>query len=80
MALSLLWQNLLPMGIGVVLADLAGVGAGAVVAHRFDAPTAVDWAFVGAVDGAGVVVVLVATALSLPVLRASAHVRGLRDR
>ncbi|GLW89419.1 hypothetical protein Aglo03_02350 [Actinokineospora globicatena] len=79
-ALSLLWQNLLPMGIGVVLADLAGVGAGAVVAHRFDAPTAVDWAFVGAVDGAGVGVVLVATALSLPVLRASADVRGLRDR
>lgn len=68
LGLSVLWQTVLPVGLGVALAGLVGVGTGAVLLRMSGRPAHVDWGFVGAMAGISVSAVLLVTLLALPPL------------
>lgn len=76
---SLLWQNLIPIGFGVLVADLAGAGIAVATLHVLGAPVVFDWRFVGVISLGAVLTVCLVTVLGIPVLRASARPDGLRS-
>ncbi|SDX64921.1 FtsX-like permease family protein [Amycolatopsis xylanica] len=76
---SLLWQNLIPIGFGVVVADLAGAGLAAAVVRMADARVSFDWPFTIVVSALAVVMVMVVTVSAIPLVRASAHSDALRE-
>ncbi|WP_177220965.1 ABC transporter permease [Lentzea xinjiangensis] len=76
---SLLWQNLIPIGFGVLVANLAGAGLAVATLHVLGAPAVFDWRFAGAVSIGAVLTVCFATVLGIPVLRASARLDALRS-
>jgi hypothetical protein len=75
---SLLWQTALPMVLGLVLAVAGGLGLGAVLLGVFSHSAPVDWAQVALLSGMGALVVVVVTALSLPLLWRLIRPSGLR--
>lgn len=78
LARSLLWQNTVPMAVGVVLAMLGGGALAALVMRLIHRPMVFDWAGIGLITGAAGALTLVVTLLSLPALRAAVSVRNLR--
>lgn len=78
LARSLLWQNTVPMAVGVLLSIFGGTALAALVMRLTARPMMFDWAGVGLVTGAATVLVLLVTLLSLPALRAAISVRNLR--
>lgn len=78
LARSLLWQNTVPMAVGVVLAMLGGGALAALVMRLIHQPMVFDWAGIGLITGAAGALTLVVTLLSLPALRAAVSVRNLR--
>jgi len=77
-ALSVLWQSVLPMLLGLVPAVAGGLALGAVLLHLADLPTAFDWGAVGLMVGLGALSVLLVTLGSLPLLMRMMRPGGLR--
>ncbi|MFE9636483.1 FtsX-like permease family protein [Streptomyces sp. NPDC006463] len=78
LSLSVLWQTAVPIGLGLSLAALFGVGLGTVLMRMAAAPVRVDWLSVAAMTGIGAGVVALVTLLSLPPLLRLMRPDGLR--
>ncbi|EHR51755.1 putative ABC-type transport system involved in lysophospholipase L1 biosynthesis, permease component [Saccharomonospora marina XMU15] len=74
-----LWQNAIPVAVGVVLAVAAGLGITWPTLRYAGLEFSLDSAMIGTICGAAVVAVLAATALSLPMLRQVTKLDGLRS-
>ncbi|MEU9254073.1 FtsX-like permease family protein [Streptomyces sp. NPDC048270] len=78
LSLSVLWQTALPIGLGLGLAAVFGVGLGAVLTRMAAAPVRIDWLSVAGMTGVGAGVVALVTVLSLPLLLRLMRPDGLR--
>jgi hypothetical protein len=79
LARSLLWQNAIPVLVGVIVAALTGIGLAALVLRLVDVPFTMDWAYVALFSGAAAVLVLLVTVLTLPTLRSATRLAALRS-
>jgi hypothetical protein len=75
---SVLWQSALPIALGVGIAATTGVALGSVLQRILGTPVRVSWADVAAMAGVGILVVLLVTAASLPVLWRTMRPEALR--
>lgn len=75
---SILWQAVVPVALGMLLAVGAGVAVGAVLLNIVNEPVSVDWGSVGLMSGAAALVVVAVTGLSLPLLWRLMRPEGLR--
>ncbi|RZQ59404.1 FtsX-like permease family protein [Amycolatopsis suaedae] len=73
-----LWQNAIPVAVGIVLAIGAGLGITLPTLRYVGLDFSLDIGLVGIVSGAAVLAVLVATALTMPLLRQATRLDGLR--
>lgn len=78
LALSVLWQSLVPVVLGLVLALGSGLGLGALLLKIARSPVSYDWPMIAVMLGAGAGAVAVATLLSLPPLWRMMRPDGLR--
>ncbi|MEV6922990.1 FtsX-like permease family protein [Dactylosporangium sp. NPDC051485] len=78
MALSILWQTLVPVALGLVVAAALGLGLGAALLRIVSMPIILDWPGVGVVSAISAAVVLLVTAASLPPLFRLMRPEGLR--
>ncbi|MFI2202151.1 ABC transporter permease [Streptomyces sp. NPDC020192] len=78
LGLSVLWQTTIPIALGLLLASAVGLTLGTVLLKMVGATVGVDWPSVLAMTGAGAVVVLTVTLLSLPPLLRLMRPDGLR--
>ncbi|MFD7132708.1 ABC transporter permease [Streptomyces sp. NPDC059894] len=78
LGLSVLWQTVIPVALGLLLACVVGLTLGAVLLRMTGTPVGVDWASVLAMAGCGTAVVLLVTLLSLPPLVRLMRPDGLR--
>ncbi|WP_230686583.1 ABC transporter permease [Catellatospora vulcania] len=78
MSWAILWQTAVPVVLGLVLACAAGLALGAVLLRIIGAPVAIDWTGIGVVSALAGAVILLVTALSLPVLWRLMRAEGLR--
>ncbi|SER39800.1 FtsX-like permease family protein [Lentzea albida] len=78
LALSLVWQNGIPLVISTVVSVGTGILLGVLVTKAFDAEVHYDWTGIGVVTGISVGLVLLVTALTLPSLRRATGALGLR--
>jgi ABC-type antimicrobial peptide transport system permease subunit len=78
LTLAVLWQTVVPVLIGLVLAVAFGLCLGVVLLRMVNVPIAVNWTVVGLSAGLGGAVVLVVTGLSLPTLWRLTRPDGLR--
>ncbi|MEV0393062.1 ABC transporter permease [Polymorphospora rubra] len=75
---SVLLQTAVPVVLGLALAIGVGLGLGAVLMSMVDLSVRVDWTSIGQITGVAAGVVLLVTALSLPVLWRLMRPDGLR--
>jgi len=75
---SVLWQSAVPVALGLGLAVATGIALGSVLLRILGSAVQIAWADVAAMAGVGVVVVLLVTAASLPVLWRTMRPEGLR--
>ena len=75
---SLLWQSAVPVGLGLAVAVLTGIGLGAVLLRLVGTTFHVAWLDVFAMVAVGAAVVVLVTVASLPVLFRTARPEGLR--
>ncbi|WP_405147881.1 ABC transporter permease [Sphaerisporangium sp. NBC_01403] len=75
---SVLWQTLIPVAIGLILAAVFGLGLGMVLQRMVGMPASINWSVVGLSTGLGAAVVLLVTGLSLPTLWRLTRPEGLR--
>lgn len=68
LGLSVLWQTLIPMALGLVLAAVGGLLTGAVLQHSAGVPLSVDWGSMLAMSAIAGGAVLLTTLLGLPQL------------
>jgi hypothetical protein len=78
LAYSVLWQTALPVVLGLTLAIILGAALGAVLMTILSLPVSFDWGSIGLLTGAGLVVVLGVTALTLPILSKQLSPEALR--
>ncbi|KOV63703.1 membrane protein [Streptomyces sp. MMG1121] len=78
LSLSVLWQTAIPITLGLLLASAVGLTLGVVLLRMVGVTVGVDWTDVLSMTGAGAVVVLTVTALSLPPLIRMMRPEGLR--
>jgi hypothetical protein len=78
LAYSVLWQTALPVILGITLAILIGGALGAVLMKIAGLPIGFDWGSVALLAGAGIGVVALVTALTLPILLAQIGPEALR--
>ncbi|MFB9252414.1 FtsX-like permease family protein [Sphaerisporangium melleum] len=78
LGLSVLWQTVLPVLVGLVLAVGFGLGLGVVLLRIAVVRVTISWAAVGWSAGLGAAAVLLTTALSLPALWRLTRPDGLR--
>jgi hypothetical protein len=78
LSLSVLWQTAIPIALGLLLASTVGLTLGAVLLKMVGATVGVDWPSVLTMTGAGAVVVVTVTLLSLPPLVRLMRPDGLR--
>jgi hypothetical protein len=78
LSLSVLWQTVIPIGLGLLLASVVGVTLGAVLLHMVNASVRVDWPSVLVMTGTGAAVALLVTVASLPPLLRLMRPDGLR--
>ena len=77
-ALSVLWQSVLPMALGLLLAVAGGLTLGGVLLHLASLPVSVDWDAVGLMAGLGALSAVLVSVLSLPSLLRMMRPDGLR--
>jgi hypothetical protein len=75
---AVLWQSALPVALGIGIAATTGIALGSVLLRILGTPVRISWADVAAMAGVGVLVVLLVTAASLPVLWRTMRPEGLR--
>ena len=75
---SVLWQSVVPVAIGLVLATAFGLSLGAVLLRMTGIDFSVDWSVVGLTTSMAAGVVLLVTTASLPVLWRLTRPGGLR--
>ena len=75
---SVLWQSALPVALGIGIAATTGIALGSVLLRILGTPVRISWADVAAMAGVGVLVVLLVTAASLPVLWRAIRPEALR--
>ncbi|MFI6301864.1 FtsX-like permease family protein [Amycolatopsis thailandensis] len=75
---SLVWQNGIPLLLGIVIATATGIGIAAVGKRMFWRSLYIDWAAVGVLAAAAIVMVLLVTAATLPSVRSAAKTESLR--
>ncbi|MEV7552765.1 FtsX-like permease family protein [Amycolatopsis sp. NPDC089917] len=75
---SLVWQNGIPLLLGVVIATATGIGVAAIGRRMFWTSLYVDWAAVGLLAAAAIVMVLLVTVSTLPSVRSAAKTESLR--
>ncbi|MEH0970531.1 ABC transporter permease [Micromonospora sp. CPCC 205546] len=75
---SVLWQNAVPVAIGLALAVVFGLGLGAVLLRMVQTPVTVAWPALGISTGLGAAVVLLVTGVSLPALWRLTRPDGIR--
>ncbi|GLY63793.1 FtsX-like permease family protein [Amycolatopsis taiwanensis] len=77
---SLLWQNAVPMLIGVLAAVAGGLGIGALITRLtgYSSSFQVNGSFVAVIAGVALALVLVLTAAALPVLKSVTRLEALR--
>jgi hypothetical protein len=75
---SLLWQVALPIGLGVVVAVLTGVGLGALVIRLTHERLTIDWTGVALLCGGAIALCLLVSAMTLPFLRSATRLTSLR--
>lgn len=68
LGLSVLWQVAVPVALGLALAVVTGTGLSVALQGGVGAHIGIDWWSVGLTSGGAAVVVLLVTALSLPLL------------
>ncbi|WP_329060085.1 ABC transporter permease [Amycolatopsis sp. NBC_01480] len=78
LARSVVWQNAIPLLLGIVTAVVAGIGVGALGARLTRATVTVDWLAVGVLSAAAAVLVLLVTMVTLPSLRGAARLASMR--
>ena len=78
MAASLLWQTLLMLLAGLLLAVITGSVTGGVLSQNTGADWSIDWPDIGRLSGAVVVLLVVVTLAGLPVLWRLMRVDGIR--
>jgi hypothetical protein len=78
LAKGTLWQVAVPVGVGVVLSVLTGIGVTAPILRISGFPLTFDVAGIGILVAAAVLAVLAVTALTLPLLRSVTRLDGLR--
>jgi ABC-type antimicrobial peptide transport system permease subunit len=76
---SVLHQVAVPVLLGLVLAVVAGGGLAAALLAAIGVPVRLDWAAIGTTTATAVLVVLLTTAASLPLLRRATDPGGLRS-
>lgn len=79
LARSALWQNTVPVAVGVLLAVGAGLGVTLPTVRYIGLDIQLDAGLLGTVCGAAVLTVLVSTVLSLPLLRQVTRLETLRS-
>lgn len=79
LAWSILWQTVVPVALGLVLAAISGTAVGGVLLKIINEPMAVDWSVIGLVSAIAAAVVHAVTALSLPPLWRLMRADGLRS-
>ncbi|MFE6613753.1 FtsX-like permease family protein [Amycolatopsis sp. NPDC057786] len=77
-ARSLLWQNGIPLLLGIVLATVTGIAVAALGRRLFWDGLYVDWSAVGLLASATIAMVLLVTASTMPSVRAAAKTENLR--
>ncbi|WP_410663133.1 FtsX-like permease family protein [Amycolatopsis sp. lyj-84] len=75
---SLVWQNGIPLLLGMVIATATGIGIAAVGRRMFWDAVYIDWTAVGVLAAAAIVMVLLVTASTLPFVRSAAKAESLR--
>ncbi|OXM43627.1 FtsX-like permease family protein [Amycolatopsis alba] len=75
---SLVWQNGIPLLLGIVIATATGIGIAAVGTRMYWRSLYIDWAAVGVLAAAAIVMVLLVTASTLPSVRSAAKAENLR--
>ena len=78
LARSLLWQNVVPVLLAVVVAVITGVGLAELVFRLIDEPFTMDWVSVGSYSAVATVLVLSVTAMTMPTLRSATRLAALR--
>ncbi|MGR4881865.1 ABC transporter permease [Streptomyces sp. LARHCF249] len=78
LSLSVLWQTALPIGLGLGLAAVFGVGLGTVLTRMAAAPVRIDWLSIAGMTGMAAGVVALVTLLTLPPLLRLMRPDGLR--
>ncbi|MEU3031183.1 ABC transporter permease [Streptomyces incarnatus] len=78
LSLSVFWQSAVPVALGLLLASVVGLALGSVLLKMVGSPLGVDWQSVLSMTGAGALVVLAVTTLSLPPLLRLMRPEGLR--
>lgn len=79
LAASVLWQVAVPVTLGMVVAVVTGAGLAVVLQSAAGTPVSLDWSGAGATSGAAVLVVLLTTAASLPLLWRLSSAERLRS-
>ncbi|MFD8495349.1 FtsX-like permease family protein [Amycolatopsis sp. NPDC059657] len=75
---SMVWQNAIPLVLGIGIAVATGLGLSALGARLTGAAFTVDWLAVTVLSGAAAALVLLVTAVTLPSLRGAARVASVR--
>jgi hypothetical protein len=77
-AWSVLWQNALPVAVGLALAVVMGVGLGDVLMHIIGLQASFDWGAIALLTAAAALVVAVVTGATLPLVWRQMRPEALR--
>ena len=75
---SLLWQVALPIGLGVVVALVTGIGLAALVLRLSNERLGIDWPGVAVLCGGAVALCMLVSAMTMPFLRSATRLTSLR--
>ncbi|MFD8565511.1 FtsX-like permease family protein [Streptomyces sp. NPDC059639] len=75
---SVLWQTMLPVGLGLLVAELIGTTLGGALLGLIGRPVVHDWGTLMAIAGIGAAASVGVTLLTLPTLRRSTRPQALR--
>ncbi|MFD9895513.1 FtsX-like permease family protein [Amycolatopsis sp. NPDC059027] len=78
LARSVVWQNAIPLLLGIVTAVVTGIGLSALGARLTGAHFTVDWLAVGVLSAAAAALVLLVTTVTLPSLRGASRLASMR--
>jgi ABC-type lipoprotein release transport system permease subunit len=78
LARSVVWQNAIPLLLGIATAVLTGIGLAALGARLTNASFTIDWPAVGVLSATAAALVLLVTTVTLPSLRGAARLTSMR--